>query len=385
MIVFDCPACRSKLQVADEHAGKLMRCPSCQQTAPIPSADASAVAAEPIAPPPPAPPVALPAPSWDQADGNDPDERAEDRPRRRRRRERDQRDDRDDDRSPPRSSGIPVAVTLVLVGVGACLVGAILLGLLIPAVSKVRESAARAQSTNNLKQIALGFQSFHDAYKHLPFNGSDDRLPAELVLYSKKALPNSATSGSWGFQILPFIDQQPLYNAVDPGVPVAAYMCPGRGRPMVESGSGAWTDYFYNNYLNDPDNASRPDNPDLKRTLVGIPDGTAHTILLGHGNIPTNHYAHFGGVPFSSNIFLGGTSGTMRSGGDVINGASPLGVSLQRDSRGEPPGVGGWGGPFPQGGLMAMADGSVRMFPYQTANFAHFLTPAGGEVVILPP
>ena len=58
-------------------------------------------------------------------------------------------------------------------------------------------------------------------------------------------------------------------------------------------------------------------------------------------------------------------------------------MTIQRDSD-KAPVLGSWGGPFSQGGLMCMGDGTVRMFPYALENVSAFLTPAGGEVVNLP-
>src|SRR6266567_3307078 len=75
---------------------------------------------------------------------------------------------------------------------------AILIALLLPAVQKVREAANRTQCTNNLKQLALAFNSYHDVYKALPtpvsFPGAQGQSPG------------------WGVwpRVLPFIEQDNL-------------------------------------------------------------------------------------------------------------------------------------------------------------------------------
>ena len=106
---------------------------------------------------------------------------------------------------------------------------AMLLAFLLPAVQKVRAAAARTQSANNLKNIALSFHAFHDANKRFPFNGSDTAVAG--AKYSKAAQGNNLMSGSWEFQILPFIEQQPLFNKPSPDVGIPTYLCPGRGLP----------------------------------------------------------------------------------------------------------------------------------------------------------
>jgi type II secretory pathway pseudopilin PulG len=262
---------------------------------------------------------------------------------------------------------------------------AILLALLLPAVQKVREAAARTQSTNNLKQIAIAVHSFHDANRRLPFNGSNSAVGN--VKYFAEAKDGKTESGSWAFQILPYIDQQALFNKVTRNVGIPTYMCPGRGRPAVETsnGGGAWTDYFYNNYINNSLEAAKTSSADKQRTLVDITDGTSNTIFFGHGNIRTSQYKADADVTLSSNIFKGGASGTARAGNNTTKDqpGSPGGVTLARDSD-KAPTLGSWGGPFPQGALMAMGDATVRLFPYNLENLSAFLTPTGGEVVNLP-
>src|SRR5437867_996186 len=82
---------------------------------------------------------------------------------------------------------------------------AILIALLVPAVQKVREAAARTQTINNLKQVGLACQSFHDTYKRVPTNGAVNAAPA--MVEQLAAANNNAQSGSWLFKLLPYIDQ----------------------------------------------------------------------------------------------------------------------------------------------------------------------------------
>src|SRR5580692_11551294 len=81
---------------------------------------------------------------------------------------------------------------------------AILIGLLLPAVQKVREAAARTQCTNNLKQIVLATQNIHDTYGYLP--PTIGNFPTGTNNY-----------GPVTFYLLPFIEQGNLWNEAESG------------------------------------------------------------------------------------------------------------------------------------------------------------------------
>ncbi|HVX64806.1 MAG TPA: DUF1559 domain-containing protein [Pirellulales bacterium] len=92
---------------------------------------------------------------------------------------------------------IILAVAAVVV-VGMLVCGGVLLALLLPAVQTAREAARRSQCTNNLKQIGLALQNYHDVYGAFP--------PAYLADEDGKPMH------SWRVLILPFLEQKPLYD-----------------------------------------------------------------------------------------------------------------------------------------------------------------------------
>jgi type II secretory pathway pseudopilin PulG len=254
---------------------------------------------------------------------------------------------------------------------------AILIALLVPAVQKVRTAAARIQSTNNLKNIGLGCHSFHDVLKRFPYNGYTGN--AATVLWGNK---NNPLSGSWCYQILPYVDQTTLHNEGSGGttrgparIPIAVFICPGRGRVAVATSGtypGPRTDYVINPWINQP-SAGSISGVDTKPTMVRITDGTSNTILVGQGYIPVADYGLTTSPARLETFFRGGRQGTARSTNTLRpDTVTPVGNF--------------WGGPFPSGILICMADGSVRNFPYTmtTTIFRRFQRPDDGVPVEVP-
>src|SRR5262245_16844211 len=84
---------------------------------------------------------------------------------------------------------------------------AILIGLLLPAVQKVREAANRMKCSNSLKQIGLACHNYHDTMGFLPSAGSADGKPL-----SGGPWPNSGEGTNWIVHMLPYVEQGNIYN-----------------------------------------------------------------------------------------------------------------------------------------------------------------------------
>jgi type II secretory pathway pseudopilin PulG len=172
---------------------------------------------------------------------------------------------------------------------------AILIGLLLPAVQKVREAAARMSCSNNLKQIGLAFHSYHGAVEQFPNAGSDG--------------PNTTccnatvrTGWTWMYHITPYIEQDAVFretnNTTVANTLIKVYYCPSRRQPTLYS-NGARCDYAGNGGRNMNEagksgmlmrqwatlpaaaTADPTLMPDQKRTIASVTDGLSNTILVG--------------------------------------------------------------------------------------------------------
>lgn len=245
---------------------------------------------------------------------------------------------------------------------------AVLIGMLLPAVQKVREAAARSSASNNLRQIGLACQMYHDSNKKLPLNGD---------------LSNSPASWCWAFQVLPFIEQTglsesaagvvptPPYGTGPLVAPVKTYLCPGRTHTPVSTTAsvdpkfpGPHTDYAINavSFRNDATTIRTLSAITLKR-------GTSYTILAGEKAMDTATYDNTDSITGDEVIYSGGTTGTGR-GVTAKGTASGLIVRDVANLETAYPGASttGWGAPFTAGCPFVMCDGSVRFIAFNPSN-----------------
>jgi len=91
---------------------------------------------------------------------------------------------------------------------------AVLIGLLLPAVQKVRDAAARLQCTNNLKQIGLAMMNYESTYRTFPA-GYLDNMTTNPVNATATTNPDPILGWGWGALILPYLEQESLYKSIN--------------------------------------------------------------------------------------------------------------------------------------------------------------------------
>jgi prepilin-type N-terminal cleavage/methylation domain-containing protein len=285
---------------------------------------------------------------------------------------------------------------------------AILIALLVPAVQKVREAAARTQCINNMKQQGLGLHNYHDTYKTLP------RGTAEW----KGNVAPFEGSWSWMAFILPYIEQGNVenqaktfakgggtnyyswYNPACAAV-IQVYACPtdSRGAQKYTADPGI-SQQFLTAYLGNSGTTATSFDGVLfmnsKIKLVAITDGTSNTIMVGER--PPNSNLEFGWY-FAAYGYDGrGNADCVMTSNDVAvatyfitnysaspnlpcNGTAAQKIGLQPGN----PNIGCdaahyWS--FHQAGShFLFADGTVRMVAYSGNPMIPALTTrSGGEV-----
>jgi prepilin-type N-terminal cleavage/methylation domain-containing protein/prepilin-type processing-associated H-X9-DG protein len=258
---------------------------------------------------------------------------------------------------------------------------AILIGLLAPAVQRVREAASRVQCQNNLKQLGLAFHNHHDAYKAFAMGGEQAPttrtwMPELTFAPVPGQVPGILENQYWGwaYQILPFVENENLWrepdNSVVEATPLAIYFCPSRRAPMVirpEAGgvdplsnARAMLDYGGNGGTDGEDNIGFGRDGVVVRRQAGrvsfasVIDGTSNTLLVGEKRMNVGRLG-----TFQHDDNEGWTSGW---DWDAIRWGNEKPAPDHRDN--QILGCNGFGSSHPSGFNAVFCDGSVRTISY---------------------
>ena len=279
---------------------------------------------------------------------------------------------------------------------------AVLVGLLIPAVQKVRASALRTRCSNNLRQLGLALTQFHDTNHVYPSNGGWDGKQTILSSAGPALTPTTFDfstnqlyqwgvgdprlspidqTGSWAFSILPYIEQDAMFRQRTWTASIDTYICTARRSPAAtavvaedeygryQGGGWTWgrTDYAVS--------LSAFDNRPNCRRANSITDGLSNTILIGEKAFnpeveqPSNWY-------WDEPFFIGGSKGTARGGFGLLKDGPEIKYHFKEN----------WGSPHDGIVMFLFGDGSVHplAFTIDQLTFAALMTPDAGEVVAIP-
>ncbi|MFO0964234.1 MAG: DUF1559 domain-containing protein [Gemmataceae bacterium] len=283
---------------------------------------------------------------------------------------------------------------------------AILIALLVPAVQKVREAAARVQCQNQIRQLAIAAHAFHDANKVLPYNGS------KFGGLAGCCSPEGDAEWSWIARALPYFEQAPLYrtlnidtSALTPGsainTNIAMLNCPSdpdNTGPMnnranfsggtvvgvtnykgVEGSNWCWGTYVNYGPSGDCNGLENSDGffhrRDIvkKRKLTSASDGTSNTFLIGEVLVGWDYHISW---PYSNH-----TTGTCSIPLNYRDGVPPGGN--YQSNWGNWPNRYSFRSAHTGGANFVMGDASVR-FVSDTVDLTVYratATMSGGETV----
>jgi prepilin-type N-terminal cleavage/methylation domain-containing protein/prepilin-type processing-associated H-X9-DG protein len=307
------------------------------------------------------------------------------------------------------------AFTLIELLVVIAIIG-ILIGLLLPAVQKVRDAAARAKCENNLKQLGLAALNYEAAVGRFPSGVNLPGAPYTVAGGVQTALaPYPNIYENWMEFLLPYIEQQNLYaslnfavnqygncnGATSPGnTIVPTFLCPAdTGRQQTTYVSGGTTYYFgdqtyggnpgiYGFYVTSMDQTGIFFINSTVH-MRDITDGTSTTLLFGERNRVDPIYQQIYGTPFDERSGWAWTNDLL--GFDYVYGAAePINWLMPTAALPSDPGfvyedlrMSVYGSQHAGGANFCFCDGSVHFLTNNTPLLIlqELSTRAGGEVI----
>ena len=267
-------------------------------------------------------------------------------------------------RSPFRRTGFTLVELLVVIAI----IG-ILVELLLPAIQAAREASRRSQCLNNLKQIGVAYQNYHDSFRKFPFSGDNCITPANPATNTSAGAGNIHCY-SWTFHILPYTEQKTLYDfglsaanyATLRTSRVATYYCPSR-RSVILYKNLAKCDYAVSRGSGNNGIAIRV-APNIG--MADVLDGTSNTLLAAEGRVHRAYMMSGGCCSDNEDAYTSGANDDVVRLGTRPPEPDPVDTTIPSQVV-----DGQFGSSHPAGVSAVLVDGSVRIVTY-TADATMF-------------